>query len=170
MNEEVSRNHRQEIMFLQQMSFSADAISRNMNIPVTAVCDILEYPHDVEGRKNAHKDYNFYFHGVKGGIDALENYGMFLQEGDFEKWQPVCYMDKESEEFLKLRDEANRIPESDDPESEARRYWILMRFPKYQEAEWDKLKDKIIIHCNNIPGWLELHKNISHDKMLNFFI
>ena len=167
---EVSKNHIQEIKFLQDMSYSADAISNNMKIPIEKICEILNYPNDIEGREKAHKDYNYLNHGEGEKIDRVESYILYLKEGDFEKWQPVCYMDNKSDEYLRLKEEADSIPKSNDPESETRRYWIRMRFQKYQETEWGKLKDNFLIHASNIPEWFELHERISHDKMLHFFI
>ena len=142
----------QEIKFLQQMSFSADVIARSMKIPVETVCDVLGYPHDSEGRMNAHQDYNYYYHGMNCGNEKLETYILYLGEGDFEKWQPVCYMDKNSDEFLKLREEANLIPKSDNTEEEARRLWILLRFPVYVGKEWGIISDMFVVEFRNIEG------------------
>jgi len=136
----------QEIKYLQQHHFSADIISKSMKIPVEKVCDILGYPRDKAGRVAAHKDYNFY----EG--DWMEYYGFFLEEGDFEKWQPICYMDKTSDKFLNLRQEAYHISKSDDPRMEARRYWILQRFTTYQGKEWKDFRDKFTLKINKVQG------------------
>ncbi len=144
-----------EIKFLQINSFSPDIISKKLEIPIETICDILEYPKDVEGRVRAHQEYNFNYHGKDENIifDRFEQYGFYLKEGDFEKWQQVCYMDKDGDEFNRLKEEAERIPKSNDPESEARRYWILMRFPIYQEDEWKMLRDKHSFHIKKISGF-----------------
>ena len=73
----------QMIKILQKSSFSADTISKNMKIPVEEICEILGYPKDKSGRVAAHKDYNYY----EG--DRIEYYSFFLDEGDFEKYQPA---------------------------------------------------------------------------------
>lgn len=159
----------QEIKFLQQMSFSADVIAKSMKIPVETVCDVLDYPHDREGRMKAHQDYNYYNHGT-GGIDRLEEYGLFLQEGDFEKWQPVCYMDKDSDEFLKLREEANQIPKSDNTEEEVRRLWILLRFPVYVGKEWGIIADRLLVECRKIDGYNDIINEQSKAIEKSFFI
>ena len=160
----------QEIKFLQQMSFSADVIARSMKIPVETVCDVLGYPHDSEGRMNAHQDYNYYYHGMNCGNEKLETYILYLGEGDFEKWQPVCYMDKNSDEFLKLREEANQIPKSDNIEEEVRRLWILQRFPVYVGKEWGIISDTLNIKIEQLDGYNDIinEKNKAIEK--SFFI
>lgn len=150
----LSKRQIQEIEFLQKHSFSPIIVSKKLDIPIEAVCDVLNYPKDNEGVIKAHQDYNFYYHGQDEDIifHRFEEYSLFLHEGDFEKWQPVCYMDKNSDEFNRLKEEAQRIPESNDKVSEARRYWILMRFPIYQEDEWKVLRDKLNSHIEKITG------------------
>lgn len=152
------------------MSFSADIISQSMKIPVEEICDVIGYPKDKEGRVKAYKDYNYYDHGEYDKGDRLAEYILFLQEGDFEKYQPACYMDKTCNEFLNLRQEASHIPITDNHIMEARRYWILMRFPKYQGTEWGILREKFIANTQLIPEWVKIHETISQDKMLSFFM
>jgi len=152
----ISTRERQEIKYLQKNSFSADTISKSMNIPVEEICDILGYPKDKVGRVTAHKDYNFYNHGHGDNLySRFSMYGLYLQEGDFEKYQPACYMDHDSDEFLNLKADAQHIIQSDDNISEARRNWILMRFPIYQEAEWTVLLHKYQIARDKIPDNLK---------------
>ena len=159
----MTNRETQEIKFLQKMTFSADTISKSMKIPVEQICDILGYPSDEYGRDKASRDYNFYEHGT----DEMERYNLysiFLQEGDFEKWQPVCYMDKASDEFLNLKAEADDIPKSADPVVEMRRLWILNRFTIYQKGEWKRLRDLSTIQMWKIPGLFELSKKIARER------
>ena len=59
------------------------------------------------------------------GIDnRMEQYGAYLQEGDFEEWQPFCYIDKDSPEFKIAK---------------VRALWIMSRFEVYCSIEWKKL-------------------------------
>ena len=47
-----------------------------------------------------HRDFLFYDHGFGEHIESrFDRYGLFLEDGDFEKWQPVCYMNKDGDEF-----------------------------------------------------------------------
>ena len=133
------------IQYLQKHHFSADNIAQNMKIPVEVVCEIVGYPKDEEGRVAAQKNYNFYEFGID---HKMEYYGLFLQEGDFEKYQPVCYMDHSSTEFLNLQQEASHIPKTNDYRKEARRYWILMRFEHYQDTEWGVCRNKFLDNAN----------------------
>jgi len=149
----MNKRQEQEIKFLQEHHFSADTIADSLDMKVETICDVLGYPHDLKGRVAAHKDYNFY----EG--DRAEYYGFFLEEGDFEKWQPVCYMDKSSDEFLKLQAEAIAIPQTYIPILEARRYWILLRFPEYQKNEFKVLRDKFVAEINKVEGIIVV-KNI----------
>lgn len=153
----------QEIKFLQKMTFGADTISKSMKIPVEQICNVLGYPKDQYGRDKAARDYNYYDHGLSE-TDRIESYSMFLQDGDFEKWQPVCYMDKTSDEFLNLKAEADDIPESTDPVIELRRLWVLNRFTIYQKGEWKRLRDLCKIQRAKIPEVVELLKNISRKR------
>jgi len=142
---------KQEIKFLQQHHFSSDTISKSLEIPVKEICDILGYPKDYDGRVAAHKDYNFYDHGVD---HRAEFYSFFLQEGDFEKWQPASYMNKNSIEYNEMLSEARCILETNNPRDEARRYWILMRFANYQKEDFKILRDKFVLNINKVEGIL----------------
>ena len=154
----ISTKQRQEIKYLQKMTFNADTVSDSMKIPVEQVCDIMGYPKDKYGRNKAAKDYNFY------EIDRVYFYTIFLHEGDFEKWQPACYMDKLSDEFLNLKAEADDIPPSTDPVMEMRRLWILNRFTIYQKKEWTRLRDLGKIQWMKIPDIVEITKKVALDR------
>ena len=159
----ISTKQRQEIKYLQKMTFSSDVISKSMNIPVEQVCDIMGYPKDEYGRNKAARDYNYYEHGMDE-TQRIYVYSIFLEEGDFEKWQPTCYMDKLSDEFLNLKAEADDIPESTDPIVEIRRLWILNRFTTYQKEEWKRLRDLFKIQMVKIPELVEFSKKAALER------
>jgi hypothetical protein len=96
-------------------------IAKLLKISIEDVCKILGYA--VETMDEEHREYCFNDHGL-GSYTLeirMETYGLYLEEGDFEKFQPVCYMDRHSEEFLKLKYIANSIPISNNPVHETRR-------------------------------------------------
>lgn len=98
-----------------------------------------------------HREKNFYDHGYGIGVFEIpEHYGKFLQEGDFEKYQPYCYMSRLNPLFWVTRFLVHRITKSTDDVSEARRLWILMRFEKYQEAKWAEYNRQQLKHYRNI--------------------
>ena len=154
----ISTHQRQEIKFLQKMTFSADTVSDSMKIPVKEVCGVMGYPEDQHGRDKAAREYNFY------DIDRVYFYSTYLQDGDFEKWQPVCYMNKLSVEFLNLQQEANHIPTSTDPVMEMTRLWILNRFTVYQKEEWKRILDLGKIQLAKIPELAQLSKKIALER------
>ncbi len=67
----------------------------------------------------------FYNHDKNIDLEARFNsYSEFLEDGDFEYWQPVCYMDlNDAEKVRKFK----------------RFQWIAMRFPKWQSEIWTAL-------------------------------
>ena len=142
----------QKVKLYQKMTISPRNIAKLIKIQVEDVCKILGY--DVETMDKKHREYCFYNHGQEDKMLELrmEGYGLYLDEGDFEKFQPVCYMDKHSKEFLKLKDEAKLISISDDPVKETRRLWILNRFSDYQSDEWVNLRTKYLETILKIPG------------------
>jgi hypothetical protein len=137
----------QKVKSYQKITVPPQNIAKSLKISIEDVCKILGY--DVKTMDEEHREYCFYDHGV--GDDVLElrmeTYGLYLEEGDFEKFQPVCYMDRHSEEFLKLKDIANSIPININHVKETRRLWILNRFTVYRSKEWIKLRDA---HCESI--------------------
>lgn len=67
----------------------------------------------------------------------MERYGLFLEDGDFEKWQPCCYADGgyTKEEWLRLKEEASAIRGETIPEK-VRTKWIQGRFIPWFSDEW----------------------------------
>ena len=159
------------------MTISPQNIAKLIKIQVEDVCKILDY--DVETMDKKHREYCFYNHGQEEKMLELriEGYGLYLDEGDFEKFQPVCYMDKHSKEFLKLKEEAKLISISDDAVKETRRLWILNRFTDYQSDEWVDLRNAHQKTTLKISGSNIIQKEIERirlenkkiQKLFNFF-
>ena len=157
----------QKVKSYQKITVPPQNIARLLKIPIEDVCKILGY--DVKTMDEEHREYCFYDHGV--GDDVLElrmeTYGLYLEEGDFEKFQPVCYMDRHSEEFLKLKDIANSIPININHVKETRRLWILNRFTVYRSKEWIKLRDAYSENVVKIPGSDMVRKVIDNSGFNN---
>ena len=142
----------QKAKLYQKMTISPQKIAILLKIQVEDVCKILNY--NIETMDEEHREYCFNNHGLDAKVleHRMNAYSLFLEEGDFEKFQPVCYMDRHSKEFLKLKDDATLIPISNDSVKETRRLWILNRFTDYQSEEWITLRDKYYENIIKIPG------------------
>ena len=149
------------------MTISPQNIAKLIKIQVEDVCKILDY--DVETMDKKHREYCFYNHGQENNMLELrmEGYGLYLDEGDFEKFQPVCYMDKHSKEFLKLKEEAKLISISEDSIKETRRLWILNRFTDYQSDEWVDLRNAHQKTTLKISGSNIIQKEIERIRLEN---
>ena len=99
-----------------------------------------------------HRENNFFDHGKDDNAlnIRMELYGTILHEGDFEKYQPYCYMNHWNPKFWITKWLSKRINSSNNDAEEIRRVWILMRFVEYQEAEWSKLNDMLTSLKKNI--------------------
>ena len=160
----------QKVKSYQKITISPRDIAKILKIQAEDVCKIIGF--DVETMDEQHREYCFNNHGIEDKIFELrmEAYGLFLNEGDFEKFQPVCYIDKHSQEYLKLHDQVKLIQISDDPIKETRRLWILNRFTNYQSEEWKKLRDKQFETIVKIPGSIIIHKEIDRLNLENKMI
>ena len=69
--------------------------------------------------------------------DRIEFYCEFLKEDDFETFQPVCYMDKSSIEYLQAEIERRK--------AWVRMFWIEKRFCQFLSVKWYNLHDKYLI-------------------------
>jgi len=137
----------------QKLTMPPQLIAKSLKLSIEQVCDILGYPTDQKSMLNHHKDFCFYDHGVGNHIDyRLESYGFFLEDGDFETWQPVCYMDKSSTQFFYLKKKAEEILPSNNPIKETRRLWINLRFCAYQSSEYRSLLEQFLMNFCKIPG------------------
>jgi hypothetical protein len=157
----------QKVKSYQKITVPPQNIAKSLKISIEDVCKILGY--DVKTMDKEHRDYCFYDHGSSSSTFEirLETYGLYLEEGDFEKFQPACYMDRHSEEFLKLKNIANSIPISNDPVHETRRVWLLNRFTDYRSKEWIKLRDAYTKNVVKIPGSDLVQKVIDNSGLKN---
>jgi hypothetical protein len=157
----------QKVKSYQKITVPPQNIAKSLKISIEDVCKILGYA--VETMDEEHREYCFNDHGL-GSYTLeirMETYGLYLEEGDFEKFQPVCYMDRHSEEFLKLKYIANSIPISNNPVHETRRVWILNRFTDYRSEEWIKLRDAYTENVVKIPGSDMVQKVINESGLKN---
>ena len=58
----------------------------------------------------------------------LEYYSKFLEDGDFEYWEPICFMDRNTPEFRRKL---------------MRALWIINRFTEWKGTNWKQLNMKI---------------------------
>ena len=122
-----------KIINYRNYAMEPELIAEKLDITIDEVCNILNYPLDPKLMIKQHRDFLFYDHGFGEHIGSrFDRYGLFLEDGDFEKWQPVCYMNKDGDEFKNLKNEAEKIKLTKNPVKEARRLWIMLRFEIYQ--------------------------------------
>ena len=81
-------------------------------------------------KDEAHKRRNQDDSWMQGLEDnnRLNNYSLFLLDGDFEYWQPLVYMDKNTVEY-KIR--------------LLRSLWIQNRFTEFKSRAWEGLDNQI---------------------------
>ena len=70
---------------------------------------------------------------------VMERYGLFLEEGDFELWQPFCYMDKTSRKYTFMKQQVK----VDYTKNTPRHLWIRSRFVTYLSNEWKEYMIRI---------------------------
>jgi len=70
--------------------------------------------------------------------DRAEEYSKFLHDGDFEKYQPNCYLDRMSKEYLQACLEAER--------EMLRAIWIRNRLTTYLSPDWNEMCMKVERH------------------------
>lgn len=102
----------------------------------------------------------------------IEEYGLWLNDGDFEKWQPCCYYDGgyTEQEWDKLKLEAWSMEPDvllcpSDPEYKrqwCRIMWIRARFFVFLSNEWRLHNDKYVPVFESIidylmTNWWEYH-------------
>lgn len=59
--------------------------------------------------------------------ERCEEYSNFLEEGDFEYFQPCCYMDRNTSEFKRKL---------------LRALWIINRFTEWKGTDWKQINVK----------------------------
>jgi len=76
------------------------------------------------------------------GETRLQEYGLYLKDNDFEKYQPFCYINHDSLEYmLGLREAEAEL---------TRALWISQRFTTYYDIAWHQLNEKILFHTQMI--------------------
>jgi len=90
------------------------------------------------------------------GFNALEdplmlNYQYYLQDGDFEKYQPNCYLDKGSKDWL--------IAMRDSEAIWCRAIWIKNRLTNYYGPEWHELNTKLLFSFDMINRYQNMIDN-----------
>lgn len=124
-------------------SVAPRALAHYYNVPLDEILDILELPHDLKKMERIHREKNFYDHGHDDALEVrMQHYGLYLDDGDFEKYQKYCYMSHWNPEFWIMKFWVNRMKPSTLPSIERRRLWILMRFEKYQAEKWAEYEDR----------------------------
>jgi hypothetical protein len=117
-------------------------IARIYQVYEDVIADIIGLPKNKKERWKIFQDTCFYDHGH--GDKTLEirmnDYGIFLEDGDFEKFMPCCRMSHWNPLFWIRKFQAKMIPKSNDPIKKLRRNWILNKFPKFKGKEWTKLE------------------------------
>ena len=133
-----------KIIHYRNKAMNPELIAKKMNVKIDEICEVLCYSLDPEIMTKQHKDFLFYNHGFGDHIEnRFDCYGLFLEDGDFEKWQPVCYMNRNGEEFKNLKNEAEEIQPIARPVKEARRLWIMMRFEVFQSKNYKLLEKEL---------------------------
>lgn len=156
-------HQKDEIKSLIQKCFSIPQIVNKLKLSVNDVCEFVDCPNDMNEMIKRHKDFCFYDHGLgESGLDErFEDYSLFLNEGDFEKWQPVCYMKHDEPEFIKLKKEADSLINSFPDKSyewlreEVRINWIILRFFDFYEVNRGRFSSrKFCVSQNNLKDYL----------------
>lgn len=82
----------------------------------------------------------------------MEDYGFYLEDGDFEKYQPCCYYNGgyTIDKWKRLKEEADKLYNTAIPgtieydRQELRIAWIRGRFIIWYSDEWQSYQNKII--------------------------
>lgn len=126
-----------------RLSVHPKAIAHYYKTTLEEITDILGLPRDLKEMEKLHREKNFYDHGHGDAIPVrMEHYSLYLDDGDFEKYQKYCYMSHWNPKFWIMKWWVNRMKESTLPTIERRRMWILMRFEDYQGEKWSEMEEK----------------------------
>jgi len=86
--------------------------------------------------------------GYEALSDPVEDYALFLHEGDFEKFQPYCYMKKHTDEYYK----GCLIAEQE----LTRALWIRQRFTTYLDIDWQEINSRFLFHFDMIKSLMRM--------------
>ena len=104
-------------------------------------------------------------HGADTYSVRMEVYGMFLEDGDFEKYQHYAYTDELPFDILiEIERKLMRL------------YWIKNSFTHYYSPEWDR-QNKLLLHAlahiqlleGIRDGTTSLHNKQGKNQILNIF-
>jgi len=80
--------------------------------------------------------------GFEAVNDPANDYGLFLHDGDFEKFQPYCYIKKNTIEYY----QGCLIAEME----MTRALWIRQRFTTYLDIDWQEINSRFLFHFDMI--------------------
>ena len=93
----------------------------------------------------------------------MNDYGLYLEDGDFEKYQPCCYYNGgyTTDEWEKLKIESDKLYNTTTPgtieydRQELRITWIKGRFIIWFSDEWQEWQTKLlgIYYSHTIEEW-----------------
>ena len=133
---------------LYHYSASPEQIAKFYRCDVETIIDILGLNNlNKKEIDRIHREKNFFEHGRSEEVTfniRMEHYGLFLHEGDFEFYQPFCYMSHWNPFFWIFKLRVNLIRDSKDPVKQRRKNWLVMRFLKYQGEKWSRLEEQNI--------------------------
>lgn len=139
------------------------------------IAKLVGLPKNKRARDKLHRDNCFYSHGyavnlldLRAEWMGISLEGDFEKDGDFEKFQPACYMEKNDPKYLALKKEAESIPETIDPISELRRLWILARFVEFQMEDWERIM-KTAEDWERMYGWQVYRITGKKVEMVKYF-
>jgi len=88
--------------------------------------------------------------------DRLEEYSKFLHEGDFEKYQPNCYLDRMSKRYLIACCDAER--------EMLRAIWIRNRLTTYLSPDWNEMCMQVERHYAMILKYETMIQNYDDNR------
>jgi len=83
--------------------------------------------------------------------DRAEEYSNFLHDGDFEKYQGNCYLDRMSKEYLIACQESEK--------EMLRAVWIRNRLTTYLSPEWHECCSKVELHYAQVLKYETMIQN-----------
>jgi len=93
--------------------------------------------------------------GFEAVNDPANDYALFLHDGDFEKFQPYCYIEKNTIPYY----EGALIAEQEF----TRALWIRQRFTTYLDIEWQEINSRFLFHFDMILKLMEQIKALKKE-------
>lgn len=147
---ELNDYDREVIKRLWRQSTPPEKLARQWQCDVELIWDLIGAPKDKKARIAFQKDNCYFDHGM-GDMEnhqeiRMEFYGEFLDDGDFERYQPCCYMSWYNPYKIVMFARAKMIRKTTNPHREVRRLWILNRFTMFQSAAWKAIDDQEVAY------------------------